>query len=638
MPADKPADAQGAARTYAMSMSAAWRVVAVALLIFGAAALWLPRADVDARAYLLLHSAMETFSIVVCCLVFGAAWNARPATAQRTAIAAAFVGAAILAFFHLHSYVGMPLPLGGDTPNPALRFWQAARMQVALGLLCAAFFPGAVILNARQRRIVLAATLATVALLPLAEWLWPALLPEMFDPDTGLTPTKIAGELIVIAMFAAAAALTLARRDHAVARPELFAACAVAAIGELFFTMYLTLFDVFALTGHAFQVVAYYLVYRSLFVAPIAAPFARIQTLEGKTQETDARWLHALEAAGLGVADWDVPGDRMFRSQRYCDMLGYSRAEMGAMAPGLDALVHADDLPRVRAAMQRLRAGEREQAVNELRVRGKDGRYRWFSARGAVVAWLPDGSAARVIGTLADITEHKALEHKLTQLTRDLRALMAREQRQVEAERKRIAQALHDDLGQHLVALRMETARLADQHDKPDEQRETVARLDQSINGARDAVRRAIADLRPAALDELGLVAAVRRLAEQWGHRHRQTVEVVTSGTWEDVPEQHQHALYRIVVEALNNAAMHAHSSAVHVALMRGADAVHLTVADDGRGLDPDALRKPGHFGLFGISERVTHLGGTMNVQGAPGLGTELSVSLPLTCPRVTAR
>lgn len=623
-------DAGPVAPAQPMSMAGAWRVVGLALVLFAATAAVSPRFELDPPLFLLLHSAMETFSIVVCCLVFGVAWHARPATAQQTAIACAFLGAAVLSFFHLYSNVGMPALFSGEPPNPALRFWQASRALVALGLLCAVFFPSNVTLDTRQHRTALAATLLAVSLVPAGEVLWPRHLPILFDADTGLTTTNIVAELLVFAVLCAAAGLTLWRRDHTLARPMLFAACGVAAVGELFFVMYRSLFDAFIVTGHVLQVVAYYLVYRSLFVVPVEAPFARIESLQVEAGEAEARWRHALEAAGLGVSDWDVRAGRMFRSQTFCDMLGYSAAELDAMEPGLDALVHPDDLPRVRAAMAGLAAGGPDQAVDAFRMRGKDGRYRWLAARGVVVQRSPDGGALRVIGTIADITEHKTLEHKLTRSTIDLRALMAREHQQVEAERKRIAQALHDDLGQHLVALRMETSRLADQHGRPDEQRETIARLDQSIDGAREAVRRAIANLRPAALDELGLVAAVRRLVEQWGRQHQQKVDFATSGVWDDVPELLQTELYRIVVEALNNVAQHARSQSVHVALMRAADAIHLTVADDGQGLPSDALREQGHFGLFSISERMAHRGGTMNLQSAPGLGTELSVSLPL--------
>ena len=618
-------------------MAGAWRVVGLALALFAVAAALLPPVDLHPPSYLLLHSAMETFSIVVCCLVFAVAWHARPATAQQIAIASAFLGAAILTFFHLHSYVGMPTLFTGEAPNPALRFWQASRAQVALGLLCAVFFPSTMVLSARQRVMALAATLLLVALVPAAELLGPQHLPVLFDAERGLTTTKIVGELLVFAVLCAAAGLTLWRRDHVLARPMLFAACGVAAVGELFFAMYRSLFDAFLLAGHLFQVAAYYLVYRSLFVAPVEAPLVRIESLQAEAGETEARWRHAMEAAGLGVSDWDVSAGRMFRSHRYCEMLGYSPAELNAMGPGLYELVHADDLPQARAAMARLAAGGPEQAIDAFRVRGKDGRYRWLALRAAVVQRAPDGSALRVISTLADITGQKTLEQKLRQLTIDLRALMAREHQHVEAERKRIAQALHDDLGQHLVALRMETSRLADQRGKPDEQRETIARMDQTIDGAREAVRRTVANLRPAALDELGLVAALRRLVEQWGRQHQQKVDFATSGVWDDVPELLQTEVYRIVVEALSNTAQHARSQSVHVALMRSADAIHLTVADDGQGLPSDALREPGHFGLFGISERVTHLGGTMDLQSAPGLGTELSVSLPLP-PAVTPR
>jgi len=215
-----------------------------------------------------------------------------------------------------------------------------------------------------------------------------------------------------------------------------------------------------------------------------------------------------------------------------------------------------------------------------------------------------------------------------------------------EKERRRIARELHDGVGPALASLniRLRTARklLERDHHPVAEEIEELAELAQA--NIQD-IRRLIHDLRPAALDELGLVPALREYVARY--QEEQGLEValalpalpvpsVAEGSPVEGPEGDKRlpapletALFRIAQEALNNVAKHAQAQRVEVAMTRDRGGVTLRVADDGRGFDPQAPRPGTHLGLWSMRERVEQLGGQFEVESAPGRGTKLTITIP---------
>jgi signal transduction histidine kinase len=207
-----------------------------------------------------------------------------------------------------------------------------------------------------------------------------------------------------------------------------------------------------------------------------------------------------------------------------------------------------------------------------------------------------------------------------------------------EEERQRIARELHDGVGPALASLniRLRTARklLERDHHPATEEIEELADLAQA--NIQD-IRRLIYDLRPAALDELGLVPALREYVARY--REEQGLEVAlalpegdpstSSGHRERLPAPLETALFRIVQEALANVAKHAQARRVEVAMTRDRGGVTLRIADDGQGFDPQAPRPGTHLGLWSMRERVEQLGGQFEVESAPGRGTKLVMTIP---------
>jgi signal transduction histidine kinase len=133
--------------------------------------------------------------------------------------------------------------------------------------------------------------------------------------------------------------------------------------------------------------------------------------------------------------------------------------------------------------------------------------------------------------------------------------------------------------------------------------------------------------LRPRALDELGLLPALRGLVEDFARRTRLDARLECALTLHDLADDVQVVVYRVVQEALTNVARHADARRVVVRLEATGDALRLAIEDDGRGvLDPPTP----HLGLLGIHERVTSLGGLLTVDGAPGRGFRIEAVIPM--------
>ena len=200
-----------------------------------------------------------------------------------------------------------------------------------------------------------------------------------------------------------------------------------------------------------------------------------------------------------------------------------------------------------------------------------------------------------------------------------------------EEERRRIARELHDGVGPALASLniRLRTARKLLERDQylTAEEIEELAELAQA--NIQD-IRRLIHDLRPAALDELGLVPALREYVARYQEEQGLEVVLTLPEGGERLPAPVETALFRIAQEALNNVAKHAQARRVEIGLTRDRGGVTLRIADDGQGFDPEAPRPETHLGLWSMRERVEQLGGRFEIESAPGEGTTVRALIPL--------
>ncbi|MCC6804885.1 MAG: sensor histidine kinase [Anaerolineae bacterium] len=211
--------------------------------------------------------------------------------------------------------------------------------------------------------------------------------------------------------------------------------------------------------------------------------------------------------------------------------------------------------------------------------------------------------------------------------------LLAQAVRAQEQERERISRELHDETGQALTALLVQLKVLERQRD-PEALAAQASELREIVVGTLDEVRRLARDLRPATLDDLGLVPTLEAHVKMF--RRKTSLNVVfAADVLEDfrLPRDTELALYRVAQEALTNVARHAAATEVSVRLEQVGDLLSLSVVDNGRGFDPaSALRTAeSGVGLLGIRERVELIGGVLTLQSAAGQGTRLRVDVSTT-------
>jgi PAS domain S-box-containing protein len=199
-----------------------------------------------------------------------------------------------------------------------------------------------------------------------------------------------------------------------------------------------------------------------------------------------------------------------------------------------------------------------------------------------------------------------------------------------ESERRHIARELHDQAGQTLSSLMVGLRLLEEAADDNKAVVAHIAGLKDTIDSVLESLHQLATDLRPASLDHLGLVAALRQHAEVFSRQHDLAVQFETVGLeGERLSPTVETALYRIVQEALNNVVRHAQATRADVLLERQGNRVISIVEDDGIGFDLVAAMQSGRLGLLGVQERAEMLGGTLVVESTPGAGTTLVVEVP---------
>jgi PAS domain S-box-containing protein len=342
-------------------------------------------------------------------------------------------------------------------------------------------------------------------------------------------------------------------------------------------------------------------------------------------------------------------GSREYISGRFYE---YTGAAPGSGAGfGWLEYVHPDDYERTQAQW-RACASSGADYESEYRLRGADGKHRWFRAR-AVPLRDPDGTIIRWYGTCSDIHDRKLLEESIrdnaVELERmvnvrtvELRRLSNRLMTMQDEERRRIAREIHDGLGQELAAAKMILdGVLCKESSAPN--RQAALDASQMMDRAIQQVRTISHLLHPPLLDEVGLVSAIRWYLE--GLSERSGIKIGLSINPPDLarlkPEL-ETAIFRIIQEALTNVYRHSGAKNGRVCVTERGESVVVSVRDDGRGLEghvtqlrPDSVG----VGINGMRQRVAELGGSLRLENSnpgaileviiPSRRTEPSVSIP---------
>jgi two-component system sensor histidine kinase UhpB len=349
---------------------------------------------------------------------------------------------------------------------------------------------------------------------------------------------------------------------------------------------------------------------------------------------------HRFELVALGATDaiWDLDLDTraVWWSEGVRRLFGYRDEDVGSHQDWWVERVHPEDRGRVLEAMQTALEGGGRMYANEYRFRRQDGSYAVVLDRGFIIQDAA-GKPVRIVGGMSDVSERRMAERALENSRQQLRALTARLQSVLEEERARVAREIHDDLGQLLTALKINLdwmeRHIGESKDNAvvDPMLERVVESGEVVESAIESVQRIAADLRPALLDNLGLVEALREEARRFETRSGITCRLELPPGAVSLTPKAATSVFRVFQEALTNVARHANATAVNVSLAAQGDQMVLRIEDNGEGIRPEALKDPRSLGLLGMAERAEGLGGQFAVAPSGARGTLVTLQLPRT-------
>ena len=321
-----------------------------------------------------------------------------------------------------------------------------------------------------------------------------------------------------------------------------------------------------------------------------------------------------------------------------------------------ETIVHPEDLPESLATRNACIISQAPWSV-EYRLRRFDGAYRWHCGRASFLRDADEtNGTGKWVGTATDIHEevearqvlrdtNAQLETRVLERTEALAEANTRRQllvRQLvtaqEKERGSIARELHDELGQDMTALVLGLSRLKNDllSNSSESTGAALGQLQEIAVQLAEKTHRTAFSLRPTALDDLGLIAALQNFRDEWQKWSGIPADLeVWENTPARLPVETETTIYRVVQEALTNILRHAHSaSKASIVLVRSAGEVRVSIEDDGPGFDAEAALQWGRgnarLGLFGMQERAALAGGTLAIESEVGQGTTVYLRLPI--------
>lgn len=317
-------------------------------------------------------------------------------------------------------------------------------------------------------------------------------------------------------------------------------------------------------------------------------------------------------------------GDNLYISPAYETLWEQSRESLKQDSSSFLTAVHPDDLDSVVEGFRRQREGKPIEITH--RIMQSDHSIRWIRTRSFPV-YDENGELHRTAGIIEDITQRVRDENKLRRLSQRLVTLL-------DTERARIARELHDQIGQQLTGLSLNLAVVSAQ---PGQNGETVRILDDSteiISNIIERIRHIIANLRPLALDDMGLGAGLRWYCETFTRRTGIPVQLSLPQKNLTFTPSIDNSLYQIAKEALTNIAKHAEATQITLDFEVKQNHLMMTISDNGKGFDIQEVlsnESSGNWGIRIMQERIQTLAGSkLNISSEPGQGTELSIIVQL--------
>lgn len=325
----------------------------------------------------------------------------------------------------------------------------------------------------------------------------------------------------------------------------------------------------------------------------------------------DAIWLH------------DLDGNILTVNHAAETLTGYSTGELVTM--NVRRFMSPESLNLANQIRQRLLAGEPVEQPYEQRIIRKNGDEVFLQLATSLV--FDQGEAIAFQHIARDVTEQIHMQE-------NLRFYLQQATKAQEEERRRISLELHDETIQALVVLSRRLDALASSKEVSAETRQRLEELWQQSNDIMQGVRRLSQDLRPAALDRLGLLSALNWLATDISSYAGITAEVKVTGEERRLPEEVALVLFRITQEALRNVWRHSGANKADISVAFNENNITISVSDNGGGFSPPPkmgdLARDGKLGLAGMQERARLIGATLSVVSEPGVGSTITLEAPV--------
>jgi len=349
---------------------------------------------------------------------------------------------------------------------------------------------------------------------------------------------------------------------------------------------------------------------------------------ENALRESELKYGTLVEDALIGVYIAQ-DGKIVFANDKFSKIYDYSKAELIGM-PSLD-LVHPEDRTMVKELREKRLKGMKVPSGYEIRGLKRDGTTIWVMRSYSLIIF--NGRPA-ISGIVADMTERRIAEDALRKSDKELRILSNQLLSAEEKERKRIARELHDGIGQTLSAIKFSVENairdLQERRDALDiKSLEGLVPLTQKTI---EEVRRIVKDLRPAILDDLGILATITWFCREFQKVYSNIrIEKKINIAENDIPLPLKTTIYRVLQEALNNVAKHSQADSVCLSMQKRSKTIELIVQDNGNGFDLEKTisLNPSQrgFGLASMRERAELEGGTFDIQSVINQGTTIRVS-----------
>ena len=624
-------------------------------------------------SYLLFHSIVETFSVVVACGIFMVAWNARTLIDNNyllfIGIAYLFVGGLELA--HTLAYRGMGVFHDTDANVPT-QLWIAARYTQSLSLLVAPWF----LRRNLKAGSVFVGYFLLMGLLFLSIFAWD-IFPDCFIDGVGLTPFKKASEYIICLTLLGAAFLLVRNRREFDPRvlQWLVLSVLLTIVAELAFTLYVSVYGFSNLAGHYFTLISFYLIYKAVIETGLVKPYsllfrnlkrseqmlqqanealetkveertrelavsneglqaemARRKRVEEELRESESRFRQLYDDAPVGYYELDSEGRIMQVNHTALALLGYAPQEI--IGQPVWEFVEEKDVSR-QEFHDKITGVLSPPPAFERTFRRKDETGFPALVQNRLIRDV-EGRISGIRSTILDITERKQMVETLRESEKRLRFLSSQILSAQENERKRIARELHDGLGQILTAVKFkieETLRNRGGHPFEADLRSLEPLVPMLQEGIEEA-RRIGMDLRPSILDDLGILATLGWFCREFqkiysGISLEKQIDIQET----DVPDPLKTTIYRVLQEAMHNIAKHSNADLVSIRLGRTGEGIELLVRDNGRGfnleetLSSENSRKG--LGLTSMRERTELSSGHFTIESTLGGGTTIRASWP---------